>query len=182
MKKRALFRSNGNIAQTKAILRASKSKSFLSSFTFLYVGIILNAHLAAMFIPLSRYATKMSYGLVLAQQKARNAYEVEQTGKGKAASEDKDHSDHHERESRGVERKERYERLRQESEYWRKEQNDERVAAYIKHKSAHADMAEDKEEQTDNEPHYSHSGRRGTVEVVAVEAEQRKRHKGERSL
>lgn len=88
MKKRAFFHSNGRIAQTKAILRASKSKSFLFSFSFLYVGIILNAHRTAMFIPLSRYATKMSYGLVLAQQKTRNAYEVEQTGKGKAASKD----------------------------------------------------------------------------------------------
>ena len=146
MKKRAFFHSNGRIAQTKAILRASKSKSFLFSFSFLYVGIIQNAHRTAMFLQFRRYATKTSYGLVLAQQKARNADEVEQTGKGKAARKDKDHRDHHERESRGVEREERYERLRQESEYGRKEQNDERVAAYIKHKSAHADMAEDKEE------------------------------------
>ena len=83
----------------------------------------------------------MSLGLVLAHHKARNAFDVEETVKGKAASKDKGHRDHHERESRGVERKERYERLRQESEYGRKEQNDKRVAAYIKHKSAHADMA-----------------------------------------
>lgn len=181
MKKRTLFRSNGRIAQTKAILRASKSKSFLFFFRLICrQNTEYTSHGDVSSVP--PLCHKTSYCLVLAQQKARNAYEVEQTGKGKAASEDKDHSDHHERESRGVERKERYERLRQESEYGRKEQNDERVAAYIKHKSAHADMAEDKEEQTDNEPHYSHSGRRGTVEVVAVEAEQHKRHKGERSL
>lgn len=88
MKKRTFFHSNGRIAQTKAILRASKSKSFLFSFSVLYVGRRLKAHRTAMFLLLSRYATKTSYGLVLAQQKARNADEVEQTGKGKTASKD----------------------------------------------------------------------------------------------